>query len=150
MIGVACPNDPRHRLSPIGATGGAPGRQLVGETSAGERIAVAFTCSSCSEAKGAPVYFGKSAAETPVELRVLPEPAAKDGNLKGSRRLPRTIAVGVLGLAIIFFVATVYSWFDSSIWGGVAFFALFAALAIAYRADDNAARRRGNPERPAM
>jgi hypothetical protein len=55
----------------------------------------------------------------------------------------------VLGLAIIFYMATVYSWFDSSIWGGVAFFALFAVLAMAYRADDNAARRRGTSERAA-
>jgi hypothetical protein len=150
VIGVACPNDPRHQLSPIGSTGGAPERQRFGETSGGDRIAVAFTCSACSEVQGAPVYFGKSAAEALVDVRVPPEPAVGNRKIKGIRRLPRTVAVGVLGLAIVCYVATVYLWFDSSIWGGVAFFALFAALAIAYRADDNAARRRGTPERPAM
>ncbi len=149
MIGVACPHDPSHQLSLIGSSAGATGGQLLGETSAGERIAVDFSCSTCSAVQGSPVYFGKTRGGALVEVLVSPQPSVDHGHRRKSRRLPRTIALGVLGLAIIFYMATVYSWFDSSIWGGVAFFALFAVLAMAYRADDNAARRRGTSERAA-
>jgi len=148
--GVACPNDPRHQLSLIRSEGDATGRHLFGETSAGERISVVFTCSACSAVQGTPVHFGRGPEGALVEVLVPPESAVDLGDVKRFRRLPRTIAVGVVGLAIIFYVATGYSWFNSSIWGGVAFFVLLAALAIAYRADDNAAHRQGAQERPTM
>jgi CHASE2 domain-containing sensor protein len=82
-----------------------------------------------------------------VEL-VVPGQTVTGATKATRRRLPRTIAVGLVGLAVIAYLATAYSWFDDSIWGGVAFFVLFAALAIAYRADDDAARRRRVPQRP--
>ena len=120
-----------------------PAHQVLGRTSTGEQMAVAVTCPTCSEERGSPVYFGEGLDGGPVELIVPPETAVDHGGPKTSgRRLPRTIAVGLVGLSVIAYLATAYSWFNSSIWGGAAFFLLFAALAIAYKADDDAARRR--------
>lgn len=147
MAGVTCPNDPTHPLRPIPEAGVRPEPQLIGTTSTGEEIAATFTCPTCSETRSGPVHFGEQPGRGPVEL-VVPGQTVTGATKATRRRLPRTIAVGLVGLAVIAYLATAYSWFDDSIWGGVAFFVLFAALAIAYRADDDAARRRRVPQRP--
>jgi len=140
---ATCPHDAQHQLRPIPSERVDPAHQVLGRTSTGEQMAVAVTCPTCSEERGSPVYFGEGLDGGPVELIVPPETAVDHGGPKTSRRrLPRTIAVGLVGLSVIAYLATAYSWFNSSIWGGAAFFLLFAALAIAYKADDDAARRR--------
>ena len=122
---------------------------MLGTTPAGDEIPATATCPACSEGQGGPVYFGERLDGSPIQLVVAPETTAGQESLRRLRRhLPRTIAVGLMGLSVIAFLATVYSWFSSSIWGGIAFFALFAAVAIAYKSDDAAALRRG-PQGPA-
>ncbi len=71
-----------------------------------------------------------------------PESPVPVGTRQPGRRMPRTMAVAIVGLSVIGYLATAYSGFDSSIVGGAAFFVLFAALAAAYQADHNAAKRR--------
>ncbi len=149
VTGSACPNDPQHQLQPV-----SPGRdhqrpQLYGVSATGERVAVASVCPECSKMRTEPAYFGVGRDGSPVELVTSSEVTVDHGApVRPKRRLTRTIVVGVLGLAVVAYLATVYSWFDSSIWGGIAFFVLFAAVAMAYQADDNAARRRRAPQDP--
>ena len=149
MTGPACPNNPGHRLRPIPSDGAQPGDQILGATSTGEQIATTANCPTCSEVRGSLAYFGNHPDGSPVELLVPQQTAVDDEDpKKARRRLPRTIAVGLVSLSVIAYLATAYSWFNSSIWGGVAFFVLFANLAIAYKADNAAFRRRRTSQPP--